>query len=144
VVRSEHLLFKIISKKFLHFFLYSAILAGQQRHPERKITVWHFIVLRTLMHLLRFLHHNPIRCWRFNLWLGLGQKEVGLGSRLDVLVGHVDLEGSRRCESFLLQLASLQCLDELALDSFFDALQLLQLDQVVFCIVAHAALTLTL
>ena len=96
------------------------------------------------MHLLRFLHHNPIRYWRFNLWLGLGQKEVGLGSRLDVLVGHVDLEGSRRCESFLLQLASLQCLDELALDSFFDALQLLQLDQVIFCIVTHAALTLTL
>jgi len=67
-----------------------------------------------------------------------------LGPRLDVLVGHVDLECSRWCESFLLHLPSLQRLNEFALDSFFDALQLLHLDFVVFCVVIHAAVTLTL
>jgi len=40
-------------------------------------------------------------------------------------------------------LASLQRLNEFALDSFFDALQLLHLDYVVFCVVAHAAIILT-
>lgn len=121
MVRSEHILLKIISHKFLFPFLHG-ILARHQRQPERKVTVRHPIALGCELRWLRFFHDIALPSSGFNLWLGLGHKEVSLGSQLNVLVGHVDFEGSWRCERFLLELASLQRLYELALDSLFDAL----------------------